>query len=104
MGNSIWVVQTTLPGDWLEPQVGQWAASLVEADLAACIQRDHVTSVYRWEGSVQDSEEWRIQIKTSQSKKKELVKTILANHPYDTPQIAAWKAESTRDYAGWVEG
>lgn len=104
MAESIWVVQTTLPGDWLEPHVGAWSSSLVEAGLAACVQRNRVTSVYRWEGAMESSEEWRVHIKTSREKKDELVETILNDHPYETPEIAAWETETITDYAGWVEG
>ena len=104
MAENIWVVQTTLPGDWLEPHVGAWSSSLVEAGLAACVQRNRVTSVYRWEGDMESSGEWRVQIKTSGAKKDELVEAILNDHPYETPEIAAWETETITDYAGWVEG
>ncbi len=104
MAENIWVVQTTLPGDWPEPHVGGWSSSLVEAGLAACVQRNRVTSVYRWEGDMESSGEWRVQIKTSGAKKDELVEAILNDHPYETPQIVAWEVETTTDYVGWVEG
>tara|TARA_B100000959_G_scaffold253566_1_gene284522 strand:- start:1079 stop:1393 length:315 start_codon:yes stop_codon:yes gene_type:complete len=104
MAGSVWVVQTTLPGDWIEPLAGQWCATLVESELAACVQRNRVTSVFRWEGSIESSEEWRIQIKTSESRKDGLIALILKEHPYETPQITAWKAESSDGYADWVEG
>ncbi|HJL54929.1 MAG: divalent cation tolerance protein CutA [Candidatus Thalassarchaeaceae archaeon] len=104
MTGTVWIVQTTLPGDWLEPHVGAWSATLVEGGLAACVQRNRVTSVYSWEGATQSAEEWRVQIKTSEAKKDDLMGAILSEHPYQTPQIAIWEAESTDDYAGWVEG
>ena len=104
MVEGIWIVQTTLPGDWLEPHVGEWSSSLVQAGLAACVQRNRVTSVFLWDGAMESSEEWRVQIKTSGTKKDELVEAILNEHPYETPQIASWEAETTTDYAGWVEG
>ena len=53
---------------------------------------------------MESSEEWRVQIKTSGTKKDELVEAVLHGHPYETPQIASWEAETTTDYAGWVEG
>lgn len=104
MDGIVWVVQTTLPGEWLEPQVGEWAFELVESGLAACVQRDSIQSTYRWEGNVEVSDEWRIQIKTSQSKVQELSSVISQKHPYDTPQILAWKADSSTDFTSWVEG
>ena len=104
MDGNVWVVQTTLPGDWPEPLVGQWAFELVETGLAACVQRNLVKSVYRWEGQIEESQEWRVQIKTSKSKARELTSMVSESHPYDTPQILAWKADSTAEYTSWVEG
>lgn len=104
MNQVIWIVQTTLPGDWIEAIVGAWSAALVENGLAACVQRDLIISVYSWEGATQSSEEWRLEIKTSAENKEALIEAILADHPYDTPQIAAWEASSTSGYSYWVQG
>ena len=104
MANTVWVVQTSLPGEWIEAEVGIWSMELVEGGLAACVQRDRITSVYSWEGSTESTEEWRIEIKTSQSKKDRLIEAILDNHPYETPQIVAWEATSTPRYSDWVQG
>jgi len=104
MDGAVWIVQTTLPGDWLEPQVGAWSVALIEGELAACVQRNRVTSVYSWEGATESTDEWRVQIKTSEAKKEDLVEAILRKHPYHTPQIAVWRAGSSDEYAGWVEG
>tara|TARA_B100000029_G_scaffold402326_1_gene401787 strand:- start:424 stop:738 length:315 start_codon:yes stop_codon:yes gene_type:complete len=104
MAGTVWVVQTTLPGEWIEPLVGQWCSNLVESGLAACVQRSKVSSVYRWEGSIESSEEWRVQAKTSSSSKDDLIEAMLREHPYDNPQIAAWEADSSDEYADWVEG
>tara|TARA_B100000959_G_scaffold260867_1_gene297848 strand:- start:6640 stop:6954 length:315 start_codon:yes stop_codon:yes gene_type:complete len=104
MEAAVWVVQTTLPGDWPEPIVGQWSTMLVESGLAACVQRDRVTSTFQWEGTLESSEEWRIQIKTTASSKDELIEVITSEHPYAVAQIIAWQAESTAEYTDWVEG
>lgn len=100
----VWVVQTTLPGEWIEAEVGAWSSELVEGGFAACVQRDRVTSVYSWDHSTQSSEEWRIEIKSSADNKNQLIEAILSNHPYETPQIVAWEASSTPGYSNWVQG
>ena len=104
MDGEVCIVQTTLPGEWDEPMVGEWSSNLVGENLAACIQRSRVTSVYRWEGNLESTEEWRVQLKTSVGKKDDLITEILSRHPYDTPQLVSWIADSTSDYASWVEG
>ena len=100
----VWVVQTTLPGEWIEAVVGDWSTDLVEKGLAACVQRDRITSVYSWDETTQSSEEWRLEIKTNADSKDLLIETILSNHPYRTPQIVAWEASSTPGYSDWVQG
>ncbi len=104
VSNIVWVVQTTLPGDWVEAEVGAWSAELVENGLAACVQRERITSVYSWDDSTQSSEEWRLEMKTSLISKDTLIETILSCHPYETPQIVAWEASSTPGYSDWVQG
>ena len=104
MVDTICIIQTTLPGEWTEPLVGDWTSSLVRDGIAACVQSSRITSVCRWKDSLESSEEWKIQLKTSTHNKDRLVDAILANHPFDTPQIISWAAETTSDYASWVEG
>jgi len=100
----VWVVQTTLPGEWIDAVVGSWSSDLVEKGLAACVQRERVTSVYSWDGTTQSSEEWRLEIKTSADTKDQLIESIISNHPYETPQIVAWEASSTPGFSDWVQG
>jgi periplasmic divalent cation tolerance protein len=84
--------------------VGSWSAELVEKGLAACVQRERITSVYSWEETTQSSEEWRLEIKTSADTKDQLIEVIISNHPYETPQIVAWEASSTPRFSDWVQG
>ncbi|MDP6318481.1 MAG: divalent cation tolerance protein CutA [Candidatus Thalassarchaeaceae archaeon] len=102
MADEVWVVQTTLPIEWLEPLVGEWCYNIISQDLAACVQRQTITSMYKWEDKVQSSEEWRIQFKTTFSKKASLISKITSEHPYDVPMILAFAAETTPEYAEWA--
>ena len=104
MGGEVGIIQTTLPGEWDEPLVGEWSSNMIADNLAACVQRSRVKSVFRWEGKLESTEEWRIQLKTSVEKMDDLVIEILSRHPYDTPQVVSWVASSTTEYASWVEG
>ena len=47
MNEMISVVQTTLPGEWLEAEVGEWTFSIINEKIAACAQRNLVDSTYR---------------------------------------------------------
>tara|TARA_Y100000741_G_scaffold151600_1_gene114401 strand:- start:259 stop:576 length:318 start_codon:yes stop_codon:yes gene_type:complete len=103
METAVWVVQTTLPGDWSEAMVGEWCFDLVDAGLMACAHHSKIRSTYRWEGAIQSDPEWRIQCKTSESKKQFLIDEIQTKHPYDLPMVTCFETESTPEYAEWVE-
>ena len=103
MDETIWLLQTTLPGDMIEPIIGAWSTYFVDTGLTKCIQRSMVTSIYEWENSIHNSKEWKIQMKVTNNNKDNLIKLIRDKHPYEIPQIISWKVETTADYARWIE-
>ena len=80
------------------------ARELVERRLAACCQLEGpVTSIYRWQGSVETGEEYRCFIKTTEHRYAEVERFLLEHHPYDQPQIVALLSERVeRGYEHWV--
>jgi len=102
MGQPISIIQTTLPDTWIEAEVGGFAQLILEAG-AACVQHSSIRSTYKWEGEIESSPEWRLQIKTSQNHLENVLKSIRENHPYEVPQITHWSAETNADYAVWVD-
>ena len=102
METAVWVIQTTLPGDWSEAMVGEWCFDLVDAGLMACAHHSKIRSTYRWEGAIQSDPEWRIQCKTSETSKQSLIDEIHSKHPYDLPMVVWFKAETSSDFAEWV--
>lgn len=97
------VVTTTLPSDMEESEVISFSEHLVRAKLAACIQHQRISSTYQWRGELMTDQEWRITMKTSQSKRAKLVDEVKAKHPYETPQLI-WRSEEASDeYSLWVE-
>ena len=66
------------------------ASLLVERRHAACVNiLAECTSVYRWEGGVRTATEVPMLIKTSMSAYSRLEAEILANHPYELPEIVS---------------
>ncbi len=102
MGDDIRVIQTTLPGKWIEPEVGEFCQSMLEAG-AACAQYSTINSMYKWDGKTQSEPEWRIQIKTNHSNALNVIQQINRLHPYETPQIIAWDADANDDYKSWID-
>ncbi|MBI87602.1 MAG: divalent-cation tolerance protein CutA [Euryarchaeota archaeon] len=104
MTGTLWIVQTTLPGELNEAEVGIWSQSVIDSKLASCVDIKRTNSVFRWEGEIQNIPEWDIQIRTSESKKSELISKIKSEHSYDVPEIIWWPVESTKEYYEWVQG
>jgi periplasmic divalent cation tolerance protein len=66
------------------------ARRLVECRLAACVNLlPAVRSIYQWQGSIEETTEIPILIKTVQTRYAELEAEIKANHPYEVPEIIA---------------
>ncbi|RBQ21716.1 divalent-cation tolerance protein CutA [Spongiactinospora rosea] len=80
------------------------AQGIVEARLAACVQVvGPITSVYRWEGAVEQAREWQLLIKTTCDRFGELEAYIKANHGYDTPEIIATPiVAGSAEYLSWI--
>jgi periplasmic divalent cation tolerance protein len=82
------------------------AAALVEKRLAACVKvSGPITSVYRWQGAVETSEEWLCTAKTTAERWRGLMELVLEMHPYETPEIVATPIVGASDaYEVWVRG
>ena len=101
---NIWIIQTTLPDSLIEPTVDSWISYFIEEKLTKCIQRSRITSVYEWENKTLNTEERKLQMKTTLSNKELLIQAIKDKHFYYIPQIITWQAETSNQYARWIEG
>jgi periplasmic divalent cation tolerance protein len=100
--SEVWLVLTTLPG---RAEAEAMANRLVEERLAACVQvRGPVYSTYRWEGKVEQAEEWQCQAKCLRALYPQVEAAIRGMHPYEVPEIVAVPvAAGYAAYLGWVE-
>jgi periplasmic divalent cation tolerance protein len=80
------------------------ARALVEQRLAACVNvLSACTSVYRWEGALEQAEEVPLLIKTRAARYPELEALIRELHPYELPEIVAVPmVRGLPDYLDWV--
>ncbi len=96
------VVLVTAPGvDVARPL----ARALVEQGLAACASLvPGVTSVYRWEGAVQEDAEVLLIVKTVRGRLDELEAFLAEHHPYDVPEcVALAPTEVAAGYLTWLQ-
>ncbi len=79
-------------------------AQAVERRLVACGQLlGPMTSTFRWEGEVQQAEEWLALLKTSRARLDELVAFLAAEHGYDLPEVITTPvAGGLGGYLDWV--
>jgi periplasmic divalent cation tolerance protein len=87
--------------------VSKVANKLVKEKVAACVNITKISSVYSWEGKVENADEYLAIFKTTQKNKAKLKELIKKTHPYKVPEIAeiditdinkpylAWLADST---------
>jgi periplasmic divalent cation tolerance protein len=80
------------------------ARDLVERRLAACVNLlAPCQSFYRWEGAVQQDEEYPLLIKTTRMRYAALEAAIREGHPADVPEIIAMPIEfGLAAYLEWV--
>ncbi len=80
------------------------AAGIVDKGLAACVQiLPKLRSVYRWEGEIESADEFLLLIKTAADKFGDLEEYIIADHPYEVPEIIGIEAAAvSKPYLDWL--
>ncbi|NKB45398.1 MAG: divalent cation tolerance protein CutA [Alphaproteobacteria bacterium] len=80
------------------------AKMLVSEQLVACVNIvDGATSVYRWEGKVQSSEESLLIAKTTNAQRDTAIERLNDLHSYDTPCIVAYDMSAgVPEYLNWL--
>jgi periplasmic divalent cation tolerance protein len=80
------------------------ARALVERRLAACVNIvAPVESVYRWQGEVENAEEWLLIIKTTAQAFSKVREAICELHSYDVPECVLLSIEDgSKAYLEWI--
>jgi periplasmic divalent cation tolerance protein len=81
------------------------AREMVERRLAACVNIiPRIESVYRWEGKVEEAQEFLLLIKTTESACAQVCETIQRLHSYEVPEcIALSIEEGSPAYLKWID-
>ncbi len=95
------LVVTTLPDRAVAERL---ARRLVESRLAACVGLAPTASIYHWRGQVETADEVTLTAKTLASRYREAEAAILAEHPYELPEILAIPVtDGHLPYLRWIE-
>ncbi len=89
-----------------EDSARQFGTSVVESQLAACVNMvPGVSSIYRWQGKIEEESEVIALIKTTSGKLDELEAFLQKNHPYDEPECVVVPIEAgSKGYLDWLRG
>jgi periplasmic divalent cation tolerance protein len=100
-GSGLALVLTTLGAD---ADAAALARTLVEERLAACVNVvPGMTSIYRWQGSVEQEREQQLLIKTTTGKVEALAARLRELHPYELPEFIVLDAAASAAYGTWVK-
>lgn len=97
-------IQVTTTTD--SPEAAQaLARSAVDARLAACAQvSGPIRSVYRWQGAVEEAQEWVVMFKARGDGYPQLENHIKDHHSYEVPEILATAIIAGNPaYLSWLE-
>lgn len=94
------VIKTTYPS---LKEAQNFAALLITAKLAKCVQIKKIESFYIWNNELNNEEEFEVSIKTMESFYEKVEDFIIKNHPYEVPQIFSIKANNCFEkYENWI--
>lgn len=81
------------------------ARALVEEKLAACCNvMKGITSIYAWEGEIEETTECMIIVKTRQERFERLVEEVKKMHSYVLPEIIAVPiTKGLKGYLSWID-
>ena len=94
------LVLVTVPNETAAKSI---AHSILNAELAACINFFGVESCYRWENKINQELEVQLMIKTQSHLFPALAAKLTAIHPYDIPEIIAIPiVAGATPYLNWI--
>jgi periplasmic divalent cation tolerance protein len=79
------------------------ANELVSEQLVACVNITKSSSIYSWEGKIENSSEFIAIFKTTHKNKKALKEKLKKTHPYQVPEIIEIDIASINEpYLKWL--
>ena len=76
---------------------------LVKTKIVACVNITKISSVYAWQGKIENVSEYLALFKTTNKNKKILKEKIKSTHPYDVPEIVEIDVNSiNKSYLDWL--
>src|SRR5574338_188530 len=94
------VIVSTYPN---KKSIQKIANKLVRSKVAACVNITKISSVYSWQGKIENADEFLAVFKTTQKNKAKLKAEIKNTHPYKVPEIAELTLKDlNKPYLQWL--
>ncbi len=94
------IIVSTFPD---KKSITKIANDVVKSKLAACVNITKISSIYAWQGKIENTPEYLALFKTTTKNKKSLIEKIKSVHPYDVPEIAEIDVDSiNKPYLDWL--
>lgn len=94
------IITTTLPSQKAALKLSK---KMLQQNLIGCSHLHKVISQYNWKGKYYEEKEYKLVVKTSISKRNQVVKYIKKNHPYEVPYIASSDVSVNNSYSSWMD-
>jgi len=87
-----------------EDEAHKIARHLVERRLAACVNIvSQITSIYRWQGHVEEAHEWLLIVKTTAAAFVQVRQAVAELHSYEVPECICLNIEDgSPAYLEWI--
>ena len=94
------IIVSTYP---TKKSISKIATELVKTKIVACVNFSKISSIYSWDGKIENNSEYIAIFKTTLKNKNLLKKKIKESHPYDVPEIAEISPNSiNKPYLDWL--
>jgi periplasmic divalent cation tolerance protein len=94
------IIISTYPS---KKSISKIANDFVKNKIVACVNISKISSIYSWNGKIENTSEYLAIFKTTTKNKKLLKKKILETHPYDIPEIVEITVTSiNKSYLNWL--
>ncbi|MGQ0771651.1 MAG: divalent-cation tolerance protein CutA [Nitrososphaerota archaeon] len=94
------VIVSTYPD---RKSISKIANKLVKNKIAACVNITKISSIYSWQGKIENADEFLAVFKTTLKNKQKLKAQIKNTHPYKVPEIAELSVRDiNKPYLQWL--
>ena len=98
--NQILLIITTAPHLLLAEQI---AKLLIKRDLAACVSIKEIKSIYKWQGNIEENQEFEISIKSLPENLNKLTHILKEKTTYEVPELIYKVFDSENSYFQWIK-